>query len=418
MKVKVKKTKKTKSVKQRQQELTRLGGALRTLGGLGGRALGTMVGFGNEGAGVGTGIGAAISRWLGSGDYTVTSNSIIQRAEASGSVPSMHKDGQSVTIRHKEYLGEVRGKQSFTVRNAFPINPGVAATFPWLSRVAANFQEYRVKGLVYHYVPTSGNAISSTNAALGSVLIQTSYRSNDSAPTSKIEMMNEYWSSEARPSDAFCHPVECNPKENPFNVQYVRTLSVPANDSVLLYDLGVTYVAVTGQQADDTVLGDLWVTYEIELKKPILDSNVTDRYPGASMQILDASGSITASTLFNGTKENLGSLAITTSGNTITFPTGAVGDWSITINTEANTTFSACNFSTAPSYTNCTLLNATRNAAIIRTNIGGTAPTLNRFFYEMAIRIVEPNLQATVTIPSGTLTGAALNTNILVLPVN
>lgn len=416
IKVKVKRNK-TKSSKRKQQELTRLGGALRTLGGLGGRALGSMVGFGSEGAGIGTGLGAALSRWLGSGDYAVTSNSIVQRAESSGTIPSMHKEGQTVTIRHKEYLGEIRGKQTFTVRNAFPINPGVSATFPWLSRIASCFQEYRIKGMVYHYVPTSGNAISSTNAALGSVLMQTSYRSNDSAPSSKVEMMNEYWSSESRPSEAFCHPVECNPKENPFNVQYVRSLSIPANDSVLLYDLGVTYVAVTGQQANDTVLGDLWVTYEVELKKPILESNVTDQYPGAGMQIVDDGGSITGATLFNGEQERTGSLVITASGNTITFPPGATGDWSIAINTEANTTFTACNFTTGVTTSDCTLTNYTKSAGIVRTTLGGSSPTLTRFFYECAVRIVEPNVQATVTIPTGTLTGAALNTNILVLPV-
>ncbi len=403
---------KARPKKKKNTEVTRLGGALRALGGLGGRAIGSLVGYGSEGAGIGHSLGATLSRWLGSGDYTVSSNSIVQRVEASGSVPSMHKEGQSVVIRHKEFLGEIRGKQAFTVVGQYPINPGMYATFPWLSRIANAFQEYRIKGMVYHYVPTSGNAVSSTNAALGSVMIQTTYRSNDNPPATKLEMLNEYWSSENKPSEAFCHPVECNPKENPFNIQYIRNGAIPSNDSVLMYDLGLTTVAVSGQQANDTVLGDLWVTYEIELKKPILSSNVTDFTPGSVLVVTDSGGSITGSSLFNGSVSQTGNVNMSLSGNTLTFPKGAVGDWTIRINVEAATTFSACNFSILPTITNCTLLNITPSSNIVRTVIGGTAPTLNRMFYELIVRIVEPSLQATVTLPSGTLTGSALATNI------
>ncbi len=408
---------KTRPKKKKSSEVTRLGGALRALGGLGGRALGSLVGYGSEGASVGTSLGASLSRWLGSGDYTVSSNSIVQRVEASGSVPAMHKEGQSVIIRHKEFLGEIRGKQAFTVVAQFPINPGMYATFPWLSRIANAFQEYRIRGMVYHYVPTSGNAVSSTNAALGTVMVQTTYRSNDSVPTSKLEMLNEYWSSENKPSEAFCHPVECNPKENPFNIQYIRNGAIPSNDSVLMYDLGLTTVAVSGQQADDTVLGDLWVTYEIELKKPILSSNVTDFTPGATLVVANSGGSITGSTLFNGNVTQSGNVNMTLGGNTLTFPRGAVGDWTIRINVEAETTFSACNFSILPTITNCTLLNITPSSTVVRTVIGGTSPTLNRMFYELAVRIVEPSLQATVSLPVGTLTGNALATNITILRI-
>jgi hypothetical protein len=54
----------------------------------------------------------------------------------------MHNTGQTVVIRHKEYLGEIRGSTTFTVQDALQINPGNARTFPWLSGVAVRFQEY------------------------------------------------------------------------------------------------------------------------------------------------------------------------------------------------------------------------------------------------------------------------------------
>lgn len=266
---------KSKKSKMKTQELTRLGSALRALGGLGGGAVGGLIGMPGTGANIGSGLGAALSKWLGSGDYQVSSNSMVSSMKASGSIPLMHKNDQSVIVRHKEFIGEIKSSTGFAVQYTLELNPGVPETFPWLSNIARNYQEYRFKGVVFHYVPTSGSAVASTNNALGSVMMQTSYRATDTPPDSKRELLNEYWSTETAPFETTCHPIECNPSENPFNIQYVRQVAVPEGDNLLMYDLGVTHVAVSGQQADGVVLGDLWVTYEVELKKPILFSNVT-----------------------------------------------------------------------------------------------------------------------------------------------
>lgn len=409
---KKKKTQKSKRPAVKQAELTRLGSALRTLGGLGGAAVGGLVGMPNAGGGIGTNLGAALSRWLGSGDYTVGSNSIVQRAmKGSDSIPAMHNSGQTVVVRHREYIGEIRGSTTFAVQDALQINPGNDRTFPWLSLIANGFQEYRIKGMVFHYVPTSGNAVSATNAALGSVMLSTSYRSNDAAPTSKVEMLNEYCASESVPSEAFCHPIECDPKENPFNVMYVRQGTLPTSDSQLLYDLGTTYVAVTGQQASGNVLGDLWVTYEVELKKPIVASNVTNRYKVAALQFASTT---TGTDFFNGTVLSVGNLAISAATRTITFPEGSVGTWWITVCLTATTTFSAVDMSGASTLTNCTAANISSTASYIRTVLGGAGGTLNRAWYQLAITITDPAVQATVALPSITLTGASNQSNIWV----
>lgn len=254
-------------------EVSTLGKLIRQIGSLGGGTLGTYVGAPAAGAAAGNSLGAAISKWLGFGDYTVGTNSIVQKA--STGIPMMHKEGQTVVIRHREFIGTVSSSIGFNVQTSYVLNPGDPNTFPWLSTIANSFQEYRFKGVVFHYIPTSGNAISGTSPSLGAVMMQTSYRSNDTAPSSKSELLNEYWSGEAVPSETFAHPIECNPAENPFNVQYVRRTGVPTGDNQLFYDLGVTHVATQGQLQSGNVLGDIWVTYEVELKKPIVASNVT-----------------------------------------------------------------------------------------------------------------------------------------------
>nr|WBY66492.1 MAG: putative coat protein [Eriocheir sinensis tombusvirus 2] len=259
---------------KKKQETTAVGQLIRKIGSLGGGALGAYAGMPAAGAAAGNSLGAAISKWLGFGDYAVSTNSIVQKA--STGIPMMHKDGQTVTIRHREFIATIQSSTDFVVHRSFRLNPGDHETFPWLSTVANSFQQYKFKGVVFHYIPTSGNAISGTSPSLGSVMMQTSYRANDSAPTSKSELLNEYWSGEAVPSETFAHPIECNPAENPFNVQYVRRGELPANENPLFYDLGVTHLCTQGQLAANNVLGDVWVTYEVELKKPIVASNVTN----------------------------------------------------------------------------------------------------------------------------------------------
>jgi len=380
---------------KKAKELTRLGSALRTLGGLGGTAVGSMIGMPTSGGSVGSSLGASLSRWLGSGDYEVSTNSIVQRANASGTIPAMHREGQSIVVRHKEYVAQISGKQAFTVVNTFAINPGLSNLFPWLASIATSFQEYKIRGMVYHYVPSSGNAISGTNAALGTVMMQTTYRSNDTAPASKVEMLNEYWSSESVPSQPFCHPIECNPKENPFNIQYVRTGTVPSGDNQLLYDLGTTYVAVSGQQADNTVLGDLWITYEIELKKPILTSNVTTSQVAFGWWV---GGTYTTSNLFNGTLSSAGNLAVTTSVMTMTFPLGTSGKFAILLSVNGSGNLTACDFGIDPTYVNCSSYNnPVTTTTQLRNVLSGGTPQLNTGLRWNMISIPDPSVIATVT---------------------
>nr|UHS72084.1 MAG: hypothetical protein 2 [Tombusviridae sp.] len=334
MKVNIKtKSKKPRVVVQAQkantttQEITKIGHMLRALGGAGGSAVGNYFGAPAIGGAVGTGLGGAISKWLGQGDYTVRANSVLSAVKPDGSIPSMHRNDQSVVVRHKEFIGEITGATGFTVRNRLPINPGVSSTFPWLSAMASQYSEYRVRGMVYHYVPTSGMSVASANTALGSVMIQTSYRATEAAPASRLEMLNEYWASEGRPCDEFCHPIECDPKENPFNVQYVRSGDLPSTENVLAYDLGTTTVAVSGQQTAGTVLGDLWVTYEIELKKPKLTS-ATGEDANQTILVGTPNALLPFGTAFTVSKSNM--LGFVPTGNSITFGAGNPGYYLVT----------------------------------------------------------------------------------------
>jgi len=317
-------------------------------------------------------------------------------SRAASNIPMMHSTGQSVVLRHREFIGSINGSVGFTVQKNLVINPGLPASFPWLSSIASRFQEYDIKGMVFHYVPTSGT-FNGTSAALGSVMIQTSYRVSDSAPSSKLEMMNEYWSNEVVPFETMAHPIECDPKENPFNIHYVRNVPVPGSEP-LMYDVGRTFVATQGQASTDQ-LGDLWVTYEVELKKPLIASPAlaSPAYYGASYT------GPTSASFFGTPATSAGNLPVSANVKTVTIQPGNAGpfllvaqiygtnlshatqlSWSGTLST---TNFSGTLYDGALSYDG--------------TTVTGTNPTSgNCLRWVIGFSIPDPSLVCTITFPS------------------
>jgi hypothetical protein len=380
-----------KMSKQKDKEVTRLGYALRALGSLGGGALGNMIGQGSAGQSIGSNLGATVSRWLGSGDYSVNNNTLLS---ASGTIPAMHSGGQSVIVRHKEFVSTIMSSTDFTVASSFPLNPGMGQTFPWLSRVAAGFQEYRIKGMIFHYIPSSGDAIASTNPALGTVMLQTSYRSTDNPPSSKLEILNEYWATESVPSQSFCHPIECDPKENPFNVQYVRNRAVPTGDTQLMYDLGTTHVATQGMQTNGNPVGDLWVTYEVELKKPVIASNSTGEFYYAAEYPWQATNVFfrTTPVVAYGS-----SIVLPASDRTVTLPKGINGVFSLYFGVRSSSN-TQLDFANDAVFTNCTPIYITgTNTSFTSKTTTMAVPPIGVYSRLYHILINDQSVQATVT---------------------
>lgn len=352
---------------------------------------------------MGTGLGAAFSKWLGAGDYRVGSNSLVSKM--TNGTPAMHSTSQSIVVRHKEYICDVYSSTGFAVSGIYPLNPGVTASFPWLSSIAQQYQEYTIKGMVYHYVPTSGESVSSANTSLGSVILATNYRASDSAFTSKVQMLNEYFAGDSKPSETFCHPIECDPKENPFNVQYVRTGAVPAGQDPKIYDLGTVYLATVGQQQAGNIMGELWASYEVELRKPVMAGAYL---PEAAYARYSAStGNInTVTPLSNATMtryvDTFVGGPITIGGSSIVIPPGNAGTYAIVIGWVGATACVANSVSVAngSTFTPASLGALWWPGASATTN---TNSTVGVWF----VRTSPANLATTITVNVSTLVGAS-----------
>lgn len=211
----------------------------------------------------------------GSGDYDVSNipvseNSIVAR---SPSVPMMHNDLGSVRITHREFLGDMTGSTAFS-NSKYIINPADARTFPWLHSLAGAYEQYKLFGMVFEFVSTSGNALTSTNAALGSVTMLTQYDVKMPSYANKQRALNHFYAVSGTPAKNLMHAVECAPGQVAQGLYYIRPddaktaayLEAESYDASL-YDIGRLEFIVVGQQSSFTI-GELWVTYDIGLYKP------------------------------------------------------------------------------------------------------------------------------------------------------
>jgi hypothetical protein len=184
----------------------------------------------------------------------------------SNQAPSFRPTVDGVRVTHREYLGDVVGSVGFSMPTAYPINPGMAVTFPWLSTISSAFEEYSFEGLVFEYKTTSGSAVSASSAALGAVIMATNYDVADANFISKQDMESYEFAVSVVPFQNCLHPVECNPSRNVLGRQYTRFGAVGSED-LRFYDMGNFQLATQGMQSVYTC-GELWVTYDIRLLKP------------------------------------------------------------------------------------------------------------------------------------------------------
>lgn len=236
------------------------------------KSIGQKVG-GAIGAGIGLGAEQLV-RWLtGLGDYEIKQNALLKEELP----PMINKSNKGGTlIRHREYLGDivtssVAGQFNNTV---YPLNPGLDTTFPWLSQIAANYEQYSLEGVIFEFRSMSADALNSTNTALGSVIMATEYDSLQPDFTNKAEMENHEFGASCKPSCDMLHPIECAPRQTTITELYTRSGANPSGSDIRLYDWGKFQIATTGFQGTSVNIGELHVTYQVRLLKARMFSSL------------------------------------------------------------------------------------------------------------------------------------------------
>jgi hypothetical protein len=269
--------------------------------------------FGKYGASLGGSLGRGVSSILGFGDYAIRKNDLLTIDEGVP-VPTFADLNQGIVICHREYLGDVTQSQTFSL-TSYPINPGLPSTFPWLSTIAPNFDQYEILGMLFQFRSTASDFGTTTNMAMGSIILSTEYDTVDANYQSKLEMENAQYAMSGKPSQDQLHPIECDPSlTGPMGLKYVRTGNVPSGKDIRLYDHGNFQIATTGMPASSGTIGELWVTYKIAFYKPQFSmgtGTLTDWFTGTA----------SANSMMGGLSTSANnSIGGSVSGNTYTFP--------------------------------------------------------------------------------------------------
>lgn len=309
-------TKQTKrdsaTVKQLRSELAALKIArkkkstpFRDVGGILGKQAAALTGMKSL-QGVGKWLGTGIGSIFGSGDYAVMGPTPGYNVLA-GQTPKFSTSHATNIISHREYLGDLDGATQFVNRD-YPLNPGMSKTFPWLSTIAANYQQYKFHGLIFEFRPLMTDFV--TSGAPGVIVMTTNYNADQGPFGTRQEAENAEFAVSVKPTQGLMHMIECRDVEVANKLYNVRTISPPVGQDLRLYDYGLTQIITQNNPAQ--VLGELWVSYCVEFFKPCLS---------VSNDLVVADGFHAYRTTAT-TAAPLGLIGVRTSGSLSTFVSG------------------------------------------------------------------------------------------------
>jgi len=200
--------------------------------------------------------------------------------------PKMSMGKGGMVVSHREYIQDITSSVPFIGEN-FPLNPGMKQTFPWLSQIADNFEEWIPEAMIFEYKTTSSNTVVNTtnsNPGLGTVIMATQYNSLNNDFGNKQQMENYENAVSVDPSRSVVHGIECAKGQTPLQPMYVRTGDLSATSGVSndlrFYDLGKMTIATVGQQTNNFVIGELWISYRVRFLKPRLQTGVGNNEQG------------------------------------------------------------------------------------------------------------------------------------------
>lgn len=243
----------------------------RSIGQAIGAALGSKVGQPAIGAKLGGTAAAKLSRLIGHGDYEM-SDPVVSNSLVKGNVPAtanFSRDNMGrIRLRKREFIKNVRCTGDDFSIDSVICQPGLTEPFPYLSNIARNFTKYEPHGIVYEFVSLVSPY--SSVAQMGSIVMCFNTNQGDSSYTNKAAMENTGGAISFRPDKNCVFGVECAEKLRPYKQYFVRSGSTEYTSNTS-EDFGRMYIAQSGlpsTYSKGDVLGELWVTYDIEFDVP------------------------------------------------------------------------------------------------------------------------------------------------------
>jgi hypothetical protein len=264
----------------------------------------------------------------------------------SAQIESAGDESGSICITNEEYIGDIYAPATTGIfdNTPFPLNPGLEQTFPWLSQLAANYEEYEFKQLVFKF-KSAIQDVNSANGQVGTIITATNYNASQKLFPDKPSMSAYYGSVSSKTTDDQVSGVECDPEKlsGPAG-HYVRTNPVLVGEDLKSYDHGIFQLATHNIPSSmlNGTLGELRVYYTVVLRKPKF---LTARGLAITRCLIVSNGGETATapfgtvaSLLKGQQNNLNvQIALGTNTITLTFPSYYAGNLELKLAVEGST---------------------------------------------------------------------------------
>ncbi len=174
--------------------------------------------------------------------------------------PKISRTARSMRIAHKELVGaSVAGSTTFTVQNALALNPGLAATFPWLAPQAQQWEQYSCRRLALEWVPIA------PTSTQGDVIISPDYDASDPQPTSEVQATNNYGAVTDSCWKRLMVELDVAAMMGLGPRKFVRPAAVAGDPKT--FDLGKLFVC-TNNETGTSAIGKFFLHYDFEFFVP------------------------------------------------------------------------------------------------------------------------------------------------------
>lgn len=175
--------------------------------------------------------------------------------------PTMSNSNGVTVLKHRGLMMTLVGSTTYGVTTE-QVNPGKADVFPWASRLARSFDKYRFRKLKFVYRPVCATT------QVGVVMMSFDYDTLDSTPVTKAEQSQTLPNIETNAFAPCELKVECDKLW-----RFTRQGAISTGD-LKTYDIG--QIVISSAYATASLLGEVYVEYEVELEKPTHGTPLTN----------------------------------------------------------------------------------------------------------------------------------------------
>jgi hypothetical protein len=176
------------------------------------------------------------------------------------------------TEQFDELVQNLNGSVLFSTF-ALSLNPGLAATFPRLSKLVQLYEKYQFEQLEFYFLHDVSQFNSQGSGGL--VILSALYDAKSAAPTTKQEVESSQPHVIGMPNQNILlrlNRKRLHPQDTPL---YVRTGNLPGSTDIKTYDAGNVFVTVQGEAGAGEV-GEIHVRGRVKLFGDILDASETN----------------------------------------------------------------------------------------------------------------------------------------------